>query len=532
MAKAVAPRTVGLGAHRYPLVLPTVRDPRLHLAAVIISIHILGQTVLGFRVSVVQILVAILTCAVIEVTWTFASSRSFVWPASAMLTGSGVALILRVIGTENGDYWSWHGWYVFAIVAGLSLLTKYLIKYKGSNVFNPSNVGLVAAFLILGSTRVEPLDFWWAPFGVWMAAAYLIIVVGGVLITRRLHLLAMSAAFWITLAAGIGVVAASGHCMIARWSFAPVCGSRFWWVIVTSPEVLIFLFFMITDPKTVPAGRVARLAFAASVAVVTTLLIAPQTTEFNAKVALLAGLVVMCAARFPLERFFPSPRSDEDHLGAFVRRLATIGDMTTGASRRAFTHGAIGGAIVVFLVIGIVAAGAPSRVPPPVVGEEALPVVTAHVDPSTLPRVTVDADVAELRGYLAGSGAQDVGVALAENLETETQALLDADKQLLSSVDYGDRLSELQQRFDAAIAAGVAHVATYAFDSLRIASVIRAPGQGGLSLGVEARGTVENVTYDADGNRIEREASPFATTFVLAQPTGERWLIAETRPLR
>ena len=165
------------------------RDPRLHLAAVIISIHILGQTVLGFRVSVVQILVAILTCAVIEVTWTFASSRSLVWPASAMLTGSGVALIFRVIGTENGDYWSWHGWYLFAIVAGLSLLTKYVIKYRGSHVFNPSNVGLVAAFLILGSTRVEPLDFWWAPFGVWMALAYLIIIVGGVLITRRLHLL-------------------------------------------------------------------------------------------------------------------------------------------------------------------------------------------------------------------------------------------------------------------------------------------------------------------------------------------------------
>ena len=39
----------------------------------------------------------------------------------------------------------------------------------------------------------------------------------------------------------------------------------FWWVILTSAEVLIFLFFMITDPKTIPAGGVARLVFAASV---------------------------------------------------------------------------------------------------------------------------------------------------------------------------------------------------------------------------------------------------------------------------
>ena len=67
--------------------------------------------------------------------------------------------------------------------------------------------------------------------------------------------------FWLTLAAGVGVLAASGHCMTARWAFAPVCGFDFWRVIVTSPEVLIFLFFMITDPKTVPAGRVGRVAF-------------------------------------------------------------------------------------------------------------------------------------------------------------------------------------------------------------------------------------------------------------------------------
>ena len=31
-------------------------------------------------------------------------------------------------------------------------------------------------------------------------------------------------------------------------------GRYFWWVLVTSPEVLVFLFFMITDPKTTPKG--------------------------------------------------------------------------------------------------------------------------------------------------------------------------------------------------------------------------------------------------------------------------------------
>ncbi len=527
---AVPLRTLRLGEHHYPLVLPTIRDPRLHLAAVIISIHILGQVALGFQVSIVQILVAILTCAVIEVTWTFHQTKTLVWPASAMLTGSGVALIFRVIGTENGDYWSWHGWYLFAIVAGLSLVTKYVIKWHGSHVFNPSNVGLVAAFIILGSSRVEPLDFWWAPLGVAMVAAYLIITVGGVLITRRLHLLPMSVAFWVTLAVGIGVVAASGHCMTASWSFEPVCDSRFWWTIVTSPEVLIFLFFMITDPKTVPAGRVARLVFAAGVAVVSTLLIAPQTTEFGSKVGLLAGLVVMCVARYPLERLCPAADSDQDRIGTFAARLASTGGPTL-VPRRAFTRGAIGGSAAVFLVTGIVAAGAVSRGIPSAARAEVFPVMTAQIDPSTLPTVTVDADVTEMRSDLTGSGAQEVAVDLAENLETETQALRAADRSLLPAVDFADRLTEMQARIDQAVASGEVVVDAYRFDSIRISSVIRAEGQGGLSLGLDARGTVDEITYDAEGNETARTASPFAITFMLSRPTGERWLLVATRPL-
>ena len=43
--------------------------------------------------------------------------------------------------------------------------------------------------------------------------------------------------------------------MTADWAFGPVCGTDFWRTIVISPEVLIFLFFMLTDPKTIPAGR-------------------------------------------------------------------------------------------------------------------------------------------------------------------------------------------------------------------------------------------------------------------------------------
>jgi hypothetical protein len=77
---AATSRALTLGARRYPVVLPSIRDPRLHVAACIISIHILGQVGLHFRVTIPQILAAILTCAVIEVALTLRSSGAFVWP--------------------------------------------------------------------------------------------------------------------------------------------------------------------------------------------------------------------------------------------------------------------------------------------------------------------------------------------------------------------------------------------------------------------------------------------------------------------
>ena len=312
-------RSLAIGPRSYPLVLPNLRDPRLHVAAVIISVHVLGQVALHFRVSVAQILAAIITCAIIEVALTFRQSRAIVWPASAMLTGSGVALILRVVGTPADQPWTTSGWEIFAVVAGLSLLTKYVIRYRGSHVFNPSNIGLVVAFVLLGSSRIEPLDFWWAPLNPGMIAAYAVIVGGGLLITRRLHLLALAAAYWLALAAGIGVLAASGHCMTANWAFAPVCGFDYWRTIVTSPEVMIFLFFMITDPKTVPAGRVGRVAFGLLVALACTLLMAPMTDEFGSKVALLSGLVLVCLARPLIDRVVPQPKSAADELSWFAR---------------------------------------------------------------------------------------------------------------------------------------------------------------------------------------------------------------------
>jgi Na+-translocating ferredoxin:NAD+ oxidoreductase RnfD subunit len=520
-------RSLPFRGRRIPVVLPSIRDPRLHLASVIITIHVLGQLGLGFQVSVVQILTAILTCAVIEVVLTYRQTGTLVWPASAMLTGSGVALIFRVLGTQHGDYWSTRGWYLFAIVAGLSLLTKYWIRYRGSHVFNPSNVGLVVAFVVLGSTRVEPLDFWWGPLDGWMVAAYAVILVGGILITKRLRLLAMSAAFWLTLVVGIGILAASGHCMVARWASAPVCGAHYWWIVLTSPEVLIFLFFMITDPKTVPAGGVGRIVFAAGVGLMATLLMAPQTTEFGSKVALLAGLAVLSVARLPFTERVPA--ADGDRRRRFVARLAWNGG-DGAAPGRAFGRGAVAGAAVVLLGSAIVAAGSPAREPILAANVGAASELTVEVDPSALPTVTVDPEVSRYSADLAGTGAQDLAVTLAENLEVEAEALRGADGSLLPEVDFGDRLREMQRRVDAAVATGETTVERYTFESLHLVPLVVVDGQGSLSLGLQARGSVEAITYAADETVSGRTRSPFAFTFVLSRSAAGRWMIADTRP--
>ncbi|MDX6580173.1 MAG: hypothetical protein QOJ47_1722, partial [Gaiellales bacterium] len=281
----------------YPIVLPKLRDPRLHLAATIISLQVIGQIGFHFRVSISQILISLLTCALLEVGIAFRRQHVLMWPASAMLTGNGVAFVLRVPGTRHGDWWSTRGWWVFAATAAVSLLSKHVIAWRGNHIFNPSNIGLVLCFLILGSSRAEPLDFWWGPMSPWLVLALAVILAGGFTILSRLSLLRVALAFWAAFAAGIAVLAAAGHQMTARWHLGPISGIHFWLLLVTSPEVLVFLFFMITDPKTAPRGPRARVVYAISIGLLAAALIAPLRTEYWSKVALLGSLALVCLAQ-------------------------------------------------------------------------------------------------------------------------------------------------------------------------------------------------------------------------------------------
>jgi Na+-translocating ferredoxin:NAD+ oxidoreductase RnfD subunit len=508
-----AARTIGVGARRYPLVLPSVRDPRLHLAAVITTLQVLGQTVFHFNLSITQILASILTCALLEFFITFATKRVVVWPASAMLTGNGVAFILRVPGTRHGDWWSTHGLWIFIATAALSLLSKYVIRFRGRHVFNPSNFGLLVCFLALGPGRAEPLDFFWSRFNGGLAFAFVVILIGGVSITRRTRMLEMAAAFWLTLAAGMAVVAVAGHCMLARWHIGPICGAQFWWVILTSPEILVFLFFMITDPRTAPASRRARIVFGMGVALVATFLIAPQRTEYGTKVAVLGALAVLCAARPLLDRQF----APDDWLRRGRLRSETV---------RRYVLGGVGVSCIVVPLIAF--AGIHARPNQFTIGDAARREVarpSIALPASAIPPVHVTSQKAfadALRPSDARAIAHDFVVDLAitnQALRTRNPLLAATDGDLNWLVD------QLRAIRDAG-SNGPIVAPSYTLNHMQVAVLKRRASQALPEIDVIVDGTMHRVTYDR-GRVVARADVPFRHTYVVAKIDGHYLITAD-----
>src|SRR6266480_2969494 len=282
-------RTVNIRGREYPVLLPSIRDPRLHVAVVLLTLQALGQTVLNFRLSIAQILICLAAGALIEFGYGFFKDKVIMWPASGLLTGNSVAFILRVPGTLHGQWWSTRGYWIFIGVVAVSMASKYLIRWRGRHIFNPSNLGLVLAFVALGPQYTEPLDLWWIPMGPWMIVTYGILIVGGLLIAWELRLLGLVLGFMVAFAAftALALAPVPDHCMVASWHVTPMCGRELWQILVTSPEILIFALFMVPDPRTVPEGQLSRVVFGIFVALLAVVLLGPTTLEFWTKTAIL-----------------------------------------------------------------------------------------------------------------------------------------------------------------------------------------------------------------------------------------------------
>ena len=503
----VGQRAVRIRGRTYPVLLPTLRDPRLHLAAVIVSLQVLGQVAFGFRLSIAQILVALLTSAVLEVAIAFRFRRVVMWPASALLTGNGVAFVLRVPGTEHGQWWSLRGAWIFAATAAVALLSKHVLQFRGRHVFNPSNVGLVLCFLILGVNRTEPLDFWWAPMSPWMGLALGIIVAGGFAILLRLRLLEIAVGFWLAFALGIGVLAASGHAMTARWHLGPISGGYFWWLLVSSPELLVFLFFMITDPKTIPSGRLGRRVYGVGLGLLAALLIAPQRTEFGTKVALLGALALVCAVR-PLVELVPG--------SARLAQRLLRGDRTAFAKPRRAAALATPVAAAAAFVGLLLLAGLPARPSGATAGTDAGGVVR-------LPQVTV-AHSSGVASQIGRHAASQIARDVVTDLRIQADALRQRDAARAAAGASGKWLAGLQLQIGT-VAAHELLVPTYRVEQI---DLHLEPGKGQAPPTVVAvcRGSV--VLASSGMAEPPAKAARFVQTFEL-QYYGNRFRIVGSR---
>lgn len=143
--------------------------------------------------------------------------------ASAYITGISAGILLR-------SPWFWP----YALAAALAITSKYVLRFKGKHLFNPSNFGIsVVLFLLPASAAM--LSIQW---GNNLASMVVIWLIGSVIIwrLRRFHISATYVVSFLVLA------------VIRSWII-----HQPWQSVVspiTGPEYQLFIFFMITDPKT------------------------------------------------------------------------------------------------------------------------------------------------------------------------------------------------------------------------------------------------------------------------------------------
>jgi hypothetical protein len=536
------PRSIQIGGRTYPVLLPSLADPRLHVAAVIFTLQILGQTVLGFRVSIAQILVCLVAAALIEFAVAFFRDHVVMWPASGLLTGNSVAFILRVPGTVHGQWWSLRGAGIFLLAVVVSMASKYFIRYRGQHIFNPSNLGLVACFIALGPQLTEPQDLWWIGLSPALVLTYAVIVVGGVLIGARLKLLAMEVAFLGGFAASLllslGLV--PDHCMTASWASSPLCGRPLWEILVISPEVLVFAFFMLSDPKTVPVSPLNRVLFGLAVGFFSALLLGPTVTEFWTKTAILASLVVACAIRFPIARL------TRLHWGLRIPAAAVAGllclaslPLSTAIPARnpqlvAWLPGELAAAPANSVVgagpgIGAAAAKAATDSLPALNQASSAPLAGAASDyvwgVPKLAAVVVPKNVTDFNPGLTPTLASAMAYNLAVDLNIEAEARRQLSTNLAATAASGDGLTPFTAAISSDRAAGHVVTTTYSFSRAELVLLLpKYSTQASRLVGTTLVGTAHVTIYDAAGQKLSQQDLPYTQIWELTL-SGDRFQI-------
>ena len=212
-------------------------DPRLYQIAVLGSLLVYGMAGLGFDLSGARATLILLTVLATQALGDRLEGR----PAnlrSALISGLSLCLLLRTNRTD-----------LALLAAAVTIAAKFLIRYRGKHIFNPTNGGIVAMLLLTDQVWVSP--------GQWGSVAFfalLMACLGGVVVNR---------------ASRSDVTYAFILC------YCGLLFGRSWYLgeplaiplhRLQSGALLLFTFFMISDPKTTPDSRAGRVLFAALVA--------------------------------------------------------------------------------------------------------------------------------------------------------------------------------------------------------------------------------------------------------------------------
>ncbi|MEI8396110.1 MAG: RnfABCDGE type electron transport complex subunit D [Rhodospirillaceae bacterium] len=157
---------------------------------------------------------------------------------SALVTGLSLTLLLRA-----------DVWWVYPLAGALAIASKFVIRMRGRHLYNPSNFAIVTLLLLSDHVWISPGQ--WGD-SLWILALLTLLSCQVLQKVGRLDI----ALFFL-----------AGHAFL-------LSGRTLWlqdpWAIpfhqLQNGNLLLFSFFMITDPKTTPAGRSGRLLYALIVA--------------------------------------------------------------------------------------------------------------------------------------------------------------------------------------------------------------------------------------------------------------------------
>lgn len=223
-------------ARRHPL----LRDARLAQIAFLATLLSIGALARDFALLPAQMALAFAAGLATQAFWIRALRIEHRGVLSAVITCFGLSILLRA-----DSLW------VHPLAACVAISSKFVLRARGKHVYNPANLGVMFALLALPGTWVSP-----GQWGQDLALAVWFVALGG-LVTQRARRADVA---WVFLAAYLGLVALRTAALGQPWTILVHQ--------LANGGLLLFAFFMISDPMTIPNRHGARVGYAIVVALV------------------------------------------------------------------------------------------------------------------------------------------------------------------------------------------------------------------------------------------------------------------------